>query len=155
VGFNIFFNDRKQAGSKQPDYRGNGDLDDETIKYIVECYNNNEPVELDAAGWKQEGRRGTYINIRISKPYDGERSNGRGRDDSRGRGRDDDRRRDDDRPRGRGRDDDRQRSFDDDRGRGRDDDRRPPPRDDDRRRDDDRPPARSRPVREDDGDIPF
>lgn len=50
----LFKNDRKPAGSKQPDYRGKLNVDGR---------------DLELAGWIKEGRAGKFVSLKVSEPY--------------------------------------------------------------------------------------
>ena len=50
----LFKNERKPAGSKQPDYRGKVNVDGR---------------DLELAGWVREVRSGKFISLKISEPY--------------------------------------------------------------------------------------
>ncbi len=54
--FSLFPNQYKEEGSKQPDYKGKGKLEDGT------------PAEI--AAWRKQDKNGnTFLNIKIQKPY--------------------------------------------------------------------------------------
>lgn len=49
----MFRNDRKEPGSKQPDWKGTVNVE-------------GQPMEL--AAWVREGKRGEFLSIKISRP---------------------------------------------------------------------------------------
>lgn len=49
----MFRNDRKEEGSKQPDWKGTVNVE-------------GQPMEL--AAWVREGKRGEFLSIKISRP---------------------------------------------------------------------------------------
>ena len=58
----LFKNDRKTEGSKQPDYKGN-------------CNVNGKDMEVSA--WAKEGRNGFFFSLSFQQPYqNNQRDNG-------------------------------------------------------------------------------
>ena len=55
--FAIFKNDRKEEGSKQPDYTGNG-LDLNGNKVQISC-------------WLNQGKNGKFFSCKMKPPYEG------------------------------------------------------------------------------------
>ena len=54
--FTLFPNQYKEEGSKQPDYKGKGKLEDGT--------------DAEIAGWRKlDKNNNTFLNIRIQKPF--------------------------------------------------------------------------------------
>lgn len=53
----LFKNDRKTAGSKQPDYKG---------KALI------QGVNFEMAGWIKEGARGPFLSLSFQLPRDSE-----------------------------------------------------------------------------------
>lgn len=52
----LFPNQYKEEGSKQPDYKGKGKLDDGT--------------DIEIAGWRKQDKNGNvFLNVKIQKPY--------------------------------------------------------------------------------------
>lgn len=51
----LFKNDRKEPGSKQPDYRGKG---------------NYNGTAFEVAGWVKMGRNGRFISLAFKEPYE-------------------------------------------------------------------------------------
>tara|TARA_R100000742_G_C4273760_1_gene93439 strand:+ start:1568 stop:1825 length:258 start_codon:yes stop_codon:yes gene_type:complete len=52
----LFSNTYKEEGSKQPDYKGKGKLEDGT--------------DIELAGWRKQDKNGnTFLNVKIQKPY--------------------------------------------------------------------------------------
>ena len=65
------FQNLKKEKETHPDYRGNIELDKETIKAAVEQVNNGAQfAKLEVAGWNKVGQNaGDFISLVASKPY--------------------------------------------------------------------------------------
>lgn len=66
----IFHNREKQAGSNQPDYTGDIEMDRDLVKMLVEQLNTGAQfAKVRLAGWgRQSDRAGDFISLKASEP---------------------------------------------------------------------------------------
>ena len=67
----LFKNDRKQAGSKQPDWSGNFDVTPALLQALLQEANATGVYKARVAAWVRQGPRGTFLSLSLEAPFKG------------------------------------------------------------------------------------
>lgn len=78
------FREEEKRSDKAPDWKGYVELDKDMLKVLIEFAKTGKPIKLELGGWIKEGRKGEFVSLKASKPYEkpaGAPSRGRDLDD--------------------------------------------------------------------------
>lgn len=64
----VLFTNTKKTNTKAPDYSGNIEISADFLR-VIQANMVNGVCKLDLAGWRREGRNGTFLSLNAKPPF--------------------------------------------------------------------------------------